>query len=660
MKSAAAGGEPIVDTQPHTDETYDPTAGNGDGDWRGGEIHKRKYDAGGPVMASVPYYDVMGNPIAGPSGSSAAQAGIQAVQMPSMPATGQQGGSGLTSTLINAGVNVAGKVLPYVVKALSSLGDEAGDIGGAVGGAAGAVSDIGSAAGGAADVGSDILGALYGGGEVPGYDAGGQIDQQPVITGTTSGLNRSVGADTRGAAGADDPARIADTQAIAQTNRDAYNANLAKQGIPFDWATRGTNKSIALGPDGNLVQYDPMPTSFNGLDMLSLIPGNALLAIAGKGIGMGIKAATGQKAHGGAVRDDDGLIPGDDPRNDVVDAKLSPGEIVLPRSIAQSDDAARKAAEFVEAIKRQQGDDDDMNYGHVLDTKRQYRLRHGMDTGGDVAKPDEDSVKWADVLNSGMGGLGADGGLGAAVATALAPAYHKYVTNPALDWVGQHLGPRGELMARSAGVGVGAGYPQMERFMTSPKGAKSSDAVEAGIRANPLVPNWHVPGTGGTVPQVLTAMATAAPAEAAEAASFLAGNKALGAVSDVANLAKARWSKYLDEFATKRLENSGGLNSVLNEHLAKYGLRDRLPIPASADTQVSAGDLNSPEGRQAALQWLEKQYPAMQVSDSDIVQPDSATTQSNLSVAADEDVVPTSDAEKTKPDVTKKSRRSLR
>jgi hypothetical protein len=42
---------------------------------------------------------------------------------------------------------------------------------------------------------------------------------------------------------------------------------------------------------------------------------------------------------------------GDTRSNDTVPALLSPGEIVLPRSVAQSDDAPEKSKKFVEAIK---------------------------------------------------------------------------------------------------------------------------------------------------------------------------------------------------------------------------------------------------------------------------------------------------------------------
>lgn len=50
-------------------------------------------------------------------------------------------------------------------------------------------------------------------------------------------------------------------------------------------------------------------------------------------------------AHGGEV-----LVPGDSIKNDKVDAKLSPGEVVIPRSIMNSSDPAGKAAEFIHSI----------------------------------------------------------------------------------------------------------------------------------------------------------------------------------------------------------------------------------------------------------------------------------------------------------------------
>lgn len=45
-------------------------------------------------------------------------------------------------------------------------------------------------------------------------------------------------------------------------------------------------------------------------------------------------------------------IEGDHPANDIVHARLSPGEIVLPRSVTESDNPAKEAAKFVKDLKQ--------------------------------------------------------------------------------------------------------------------------------------------------------------------------------------------------------------------------------------------------------------------------------------------------------------------
>jgi len=60
-------------------------------------------------------------------------------------------------------------------------------------------------------------------------------------------------------------------------------------------------------------------------------------------------------AGGGVPGDDSQMDPGvDSTANDTVDAKLSPHEIVLPRSVAQAPDAPAQAAQFVQGIKGDQ------------------------------------------------------------------------------------------------------------------------------------------------------------------------------------------------------------------------------------------------------------------------------------------------------------------
>ncbi len=58
------------------------------------------------------------------------------------------------------------------------------------------------------------------------------------------------------------------------------------------------------------------------------------------------------KAKGGEIKGR-AQYSGDTRSNDTVPALLSPGEIVLPRSVAQDEDAPEKSKKFVEAIKKQ-------------------------------------------------------------------------------------------------------------------------------------------------------------------------------------------------------------------------------------------------------------------------------------------------------------------
>jgi hypothetical protein len=72
----------------------------------------------------------------------------------------------------------------------------------------------------------------------------------------------------------------------------------------------------------------------------------------GGGSGGGAEGAGGGMGETPMMAAQGGLIPGDHKQNDVVPAMLSPGEIVLPRSIVQSPEAAAQAKAFVEAIKK--------------------------------------------------------------------------------------------------------------------------------------------------------------------------------------------------------------------------------------------------------------------------------------------------------------------
>jgi hypothetical protein len=88
-------------------------------------------------------------------------------------------------------------------------------------------------------------------------------------------------------------------------------------------------------------------------------------------------------------------VAGDDERNDTVDAKLSPGEIVIPRTVAQAPNAPDEAAEFVAALKgRKQKALPAGGYGRVLAKQREIEQRlaelERMSDGGEVESDDVD------------------------------------------------------------------------------------------------------------------------------------------------------------------------------------------------------------------------------------------------------------------------------
>lgn len=95
-------------------------------------------------------------------------------------------------------------------------------------------------------------------------------------------------------------------------------------------------------------------------------------AIAGAGM-KALSGGAGGQAHGGKIHGQ-ALKPGDHPENDIVPAMLSPGEIVVPRSITQAEDAPEKAAEFIRALqKHKDSEKGPKGYSKVLDAKRKMK-----------------------------------------------------------------------------------------------------------------------------------------------------------------------------------------------------------------------------------------------------------------------------------------------
>ena len=143
-------------------------------------------------------------------------------------------------------------------------------------------------------------------------------------------------------------------QLLGQTSGQMYG-----QGLGYQLGAEGINANTAS--QNAQTQAKLVGGLLNG-------GGGAMTQAAGGGGGAGgggaggVTAAIGV-AGGGQIdyRDQGGHVPGqatmagDHPANDTVPAKLSPGEIVLPRSVAQAPDASTRAAAFVDAIKASGG-----------------------------------------------------------------------------------------------------------------------------------------------------------------------------------------------------------------------------------------------------------------------------------------------------------------
>jgi hypothetical protein len=139
-------------------------------------------------------------------------------------------------------------------------------------------------------------------------------------------------------------------------------------------ATQGQQNLGALGTAGGLQNQGALGAAGINAGLAEGAANNNPLGKIVGGVAGGAGAAM-MAAHGGEVPDGQAttgmaypqigpalvgggkvpgkaLTPGDSPRNDVVDAKLSPGEIVLPRSVTKGEDAPDAAKRFVQAILR--------------------------------------------------------------------------------------------------------------------------------------------------------------------------------------------------------------------------------------------------------------------------------------------------------------------
>jgi len=120
------------------------------------------------------------------------------------------------------------------------------------------------------------------------------------------------------------------------------------------------------------------PPTENALEGATPIAGTGNAA-AGNGSYNDNAVNMGGAAHGGEAPDyrEGGHVPGkaavegDSAQNDTVHAILSPGEVVLPRSVTKSDDPEGRAAEFMRALQKEKGKEaEPKGFSKILEAKR--------------------------------------------------------------------------------------------------------------------------------------------------------------------------------------------------------------------------------------------------------------------------------------------------
>lgn len=177
--------------------------------------------------------------------------------------------------------------------------------------------------------GSAIGALLANGGTVHKYAGGGGVQPGNL----TNFLNGWTGSQSVAPAGIDNSALVKGGQAIGNGAAAAinappsYNPNLGAQ---FSNAGNDSNNGVQFGG----LTGSQTPSSFGGLGMDKTFA---------KGGNVGTKLKSGGHVPGTPK------VPGNSYSNDTVKALLSPGEVVIPNSVMQSQDPVRGAAQFVQA-----------------------------------------------------------------------------------------------------------------------------------------------------------------------------------------------------------------------------------------------------------------------------------------------------------------------
>lgn len=243
-----------------------------------------------------------------------AQMGNQAIQGQSVQqgAIAAQNNANLSAQNINANIS-------------QQNANQMGSIFGGLAGAAGSALGAGSAAVGA------LTGLAHGGAVPRKMDLGGPVDPM--------GAQPSLGM----TAGGGDPMGSVGTNTNDIIGLPSY-ANLQPMQAP---APRAAPSGGSGGGDSG--------------------GGGGLGSILSSLFAQGGQVSYGQMLAGGNVPGK-AKVSGDSEKNDVVPTMLSPGEVVLPRSVTQSPDAEKKAAEFMAHLKKKKA-----GYSKVAEARKAKR-----------------------------------------------------------------------------------------------------------------------------------------------------------------------------------------------------------------------------------------------------------------------------------------------
>ena len=181
-----------------------------------------------------------------------------------------------------------------------------------------------------------------------------QQQQQQAYQTYLNSLQQSRGVGLSGGAGA--AQSLAAANQAAQNRQDNLLGGLLKTGAQV--AALGGTSSGASKPSG-VIKGDSMA------DYQNLFSGGMVKPYSDGGVVEDSMAGVAQAYMKGAVVPGKASVSGDSPANDTVEAKLSPGEIVVPRSVVAK--GHKEIANFAEALlKLHEGEKSNKSFGAAL------------------------------------------------------------------------------------------------------------------------------------------------------------------------------------------------------------------------------------------------------------------------------------------------------